>query len=147
MIQPIVIYDNPILRQKCLPYTKGTYLRKTIKDMWNTMYNANGSGLAAPQIGILYKLFVIDLPDQKWKQVFINPIIKEFSGENITMIEGCLSIPNLRGPVSRKSKILIDYYTENWTHVKKEYDGIRSRVIQHEYDHLEGILWIDKKQI
>jgi len=144
MIKPIVVYGSPILRNSCLPYNEGTDLKEVIQDLWDTMYNAKGLGLAAPQIDIPHRLFVIDLPDQKWKQVFINPIIIEFSGEDIVQTEGCLSIPGVQGYVSRKTKIVIDYYTEDWIYVREEYDGIKSRVIQHEYDHLEGKLWPDK---
>jgi len=144
MIKPIAIYGNPILRQICLPYTEGTNLTEIIKDLWETMYNAEGAGLAAPQIGIPHRLFIIDLPEQKWKKLFINPIIKELSGENVEMIEGCLSIPKIEVPVIRKDRVIINYYDENWIYIKEEYQGIRSRVIQHEYDHLEGKLWIDR---
>jgi peptide deformylase len=144
MIKPIVIFGNPILRQVCLPYSEGTDLKETIQDMRDTMYNANGGGLAAPQIGIPHRLFVIDLPDQEWKKVFINPTITTFDGEDTVMTEGCLSIPSIEGEVIRKDRIVIDYYNEDWIYVREEYHGIRSRVIQHEYDHLEGKLWVDK---
>jgi peptide deformylase len=146
MIQPIVVFGDAILRQLCLPYTEGTDVTQTIEDLWDTMYNANGAGLSAPQIGIPLRLFVIDLPDQEWKKVFINPIIREIDGEDVTLTEGCLSIPSVEGPVTRKDHIVIDYYDEDWIYVREEYQGIRSRVIQHEYDHLEGKLWVDRRE-
>jgi peptide deformylase len=108
------------------------------------MYNAAGAGLAGPQIGIQNRIFVIDLPDQEWKGVFINPLILSYTGEDTVMEEGCLSLPGISGPVVRKDKIGIEYYDENWNYHQETYQGIRSRVIQHEYDHLEGVLWIDR---
>lgn len=144
MIKPIFIYGESILRGLSSAYTVGTDLSETIQDLWDTMYNANGAGLAGVQIGISKRIFVIDLPDQEWEQVFINPVIITKSGEDTIMNEGCLSLPNLEGSISRPENISIDYYDENWNHKREDYRGIRSRVIQHEYDHLDGILWIDR---
>jgi len=143
MIKPIVLYGNSILREKCLPFSKGTDLREIIQDLWDTMYNSKGIGLALPQIGSSQRLFVIDIPNVI-KKVFINPTILEKTGEYMIMNEGCLSIPELEGPVIRKDHIVIEYYNEDWIYLKEEYSGIKSRVIQHEYDHLEGKLWVDR---
>jgi len=144
MIKPIVLYGNLSLRKPTLPYKKGINVSELIRDLWNTMYNADGAGLAGPQIGLPARIFVIDLPDQEWKGIFINPLILSYNGEDTIMEEGCLSLPGLTAPVVRKDKISIEYYDENWKYHQETYQGIRSRVIQHEYDHLEGVLWIDR---
>ena len=144
MIQPIALFGNPVLRISSSPYHEGTNVTEIIQDLWDTMYNANGAGLAAPQIGLQQRIFVIDLPDQEWKKVFINPVITEYFGDDVLMEEGCLSIPSIQGVVSRKDEIVIEYYDEDWIYNKENYRGIKSRVIQHEHDHLEGQIWIDK---
>jgi peptide deformylase len=120
--------------------------------MFETMYYAEGLGLAAPQVGKSIRLFVIDgkpLADEEpefadFRKVFINARIIEKSGELKPMSEGCLSIPNLREEVNRESHIRIKYFDENWQEFDEVYDGYRARVIQHEYDHLDGILFPDK---
>ena len=128
--------------------------------MFETMYLAKGVGLAAPQIGQSIRLFIVDgapfadeegeEPDPKavgidsFKKVFVNPIIEEQSGEVWAFQEGCLSIPKIRENVHRKESILVSYFDENWLFHEERFDGYAARIIQHEYDHLEGILFIDK---
>jgi peptide deformylase len=122
-----------------------------IDDMFETMYASDGIGLAAPQVGESIRLFVIDAspleedePELKdFKKVFINPQIVEKTGEHSAFNEGCLSIPNIREEVVREPKIRIQYYDENFNFYDEVYDGTLSRIIQHEYDHLEGILFTD----
>ena len=143
MIKPIVLYGAPILRLPVEPMRVGKDVSGIVQDLWDTMYNADGAGLAAPQINISERIFVIDLPDQEWKQVFINPIIETSEGEREIMEEGCLSLPSIGAPIVRDGEITIHYYDENWKFHAERYRGIRCRVIQHEYDHLDGVLWLD----
>jgi len=143
MIKPIVVYGNSILRQTAQLMKMGSNVKDTLQNMWDTMYNAEGAGLAAPQINLSTRMFIIDLPDQEWKQVFINPVIETRSGEKVIYEEGCLSLPNLTGLVEREDEISVHYFDEDWKFHAEHYSGIKSRVIQHEYDHLEGRLWID----
>jgi peptide deformylase len=157
MIYPIVVYGDPVLRQRAKEIEKGTDLTALIQDMYETMYSAQGIGLAAPQIGKAIRLFVVDgtaLKDddddetggenmEGFKKAFINPVILEEVGEPWEFEEGCLSIPNIREKVSRKESLKIRYYNEQWNLVEEEYDGIKARIIQHEYDHIEGKLFID----
>ncbi len=153
MIYPIVVYGSPVLRKVAReigPDYKD--LHQLVEDMWETMYVSDGVGLAAPQIGKSIRLFVIDGAPmaeddpslESFKKVFINPQILEESGDKWTFTEGCLSLPNMREDIVRKSKIRIRYFDENFREYNEEYDGIRARIIQHEYDHLEGVLFIDK---
>ena len=130
-------------------------LEPLIANMYETMYNAQGVGLAAPQIGRSIRLFVIDASPfaqegeedyetlKNFKKTFINPIIIEEEGEEWGMEEGCLSIPDVRETVYRKEKLVIEYYTEDWKLVEETYTGLAARVIQHEYDHIEGVLFTD----
>ena len=152
MILPILIYNHPILRKKCVDIKKDhDGLNELINNMFETMYNANGVGLAAPQIGMSLNLFVIDMTPFKndypdlitSKKVFINPCINSENGKEWDFNEGCLSIPEIREDVSRKSKIDINYYDQKFNLRKEIIDGIEARVIQHEYDHLNGKLFID----
>jgi peptide deformylase len=157
MIYPIVVYGDPVLRQRAKEIEKGTDLTALIQDMYETMYSAQGIGLAAPQIGKAIRLFVVDgtaLKDDEddetggenmegFKKAFINPVILQEEGEPWEFEEGCLSIPNIREKVSRKESLKIRYYNEQWNLVEEEYDGIKARIIQHEYDHIEGKLFID----
>lgn len=151
MIYPIVAYGDPVLRQTTQEINKEnpqTDLQKLIEDMYETMYSASGVGLAAPQVGLALRLFVIDSTRMTedgtgLKQVFLNPTIVEEAGEEWAFEEGCLSIPNIRENVSRQEKIKIHYFDENWNEFEKEFDEITARVIQHEYDHIEGILFTD----
>ncbi|MEY3398485.1 MAG: hypothetical protein RL220_1079 [Bacteroidota bacterium] len=156
MILPIVAYGDPVLKRKAEdiePDYPG--LAKLIDDMFETMYNAHGVGLAAPQIGKGIRLFVIDAspfaegedadPDcEGFKRVFINPVIFEEEGEEWGFEEGCLSIPGIREEVMRKPIVKIEYYDENWDLYEEELDGFPARVVQHEYDHIEGILFTDR---
>jgi peptide deformylase len=150
MVYPIVVYGDSVLRKKALEIEKGTDVKILVQDMFDTMTAAHGIGLAAPQIGKAVRLFVVDgttLDEEPelidFKKVFINAqILKEFS-EAWEFEEGCLSIPNIREKVSRKGKIKVKYYDENWVLHEDEFDGMKARIIQHEYDHIEGKLFID----
>ena len=159
MILPIYAYGQNILKQKASVISSDyNNLKKLIDDMFETMYAAKGVGLAAPQIGKPIRLFVIDTSPfdnaefeketgfqvGNLKKTFINPIIVSEFGENKSLEEGCLSIPSIREKIGRKSKIKITYCDENFKTVNEEYSGIIARVIQHEYDHIEGILFTDK---
>ena len=159
MILPIIGYGNPILKITSKDINNSyPNLKKLINDMYETMYNANGVGLAAPQIGKSIRLFIIDtapflnideneiegIKVESIKQIFINPVIIKESGDRWSFEEGCLSIPNIREDVKRKSDINIEFYDENFTLNKKSFSGIVARVIQHEYDHIKGILFTDK---
>lgn len=160
MILPIVAYGDPVLRKKATDISQDyKALDALIENMYETMYNAHGVGLAAPQIGLPIRLFIIDCEpfsndddlsedEQKslaeLKQTFINANILEETGDEWAFNEGCLSIPDVREDVFRKEKITISFYDENFTHQTKTYDGLAARVIQHEYDHIEGVLFTDK---
>lgn len=150
MIQPIVLYGDPTLNQPSAPVDKkmGGALKSMIEDMFETMHKANGAGLSAIQIGVPLRLFVIDAhleeEDFHFRGVFINPkIIKEW-GDPVKHPEGCLSIPGMAGMVERPSNIEIEWYDEDWKYQKEEFSGFRARVIQHEYDHLQGTIYIEK---
>ena len=159
MILPILGYGNPILKKVATDISpQYPNLDELIGNMWDTMYAAKGVGLAAPQIGLSVRLFVIDatpfLDDENmddfelnsiknFKKVFINPKIIEENGNLWEFNEGCLSIPEIREDVSRRSKIVIEYFDENFQSNKLELSGLAARVVQHEYDHIEGILFID----
>jgi peptide deformylase len=141
MILPIILYGNPILRKKCKDInTHYPSLKKMIEDMFETMEKAEGLGLAAPQIGQNVRLFIIDT---SIKKVFINSKVLKIYGKNYKYQEGCLSIPSLFEEIERPSHIEIEYYDEYWRKHKEILDGLNSRVIQHEYDHIEGKLFID----
>jgi len=153
MIYPIVVYGHPILRKVAAEITEDyPDLNQLIEDMFETMYFSEGLGLAAPQIGKSIRIFVIDgkpaaedepsLAD--FKKAFINPHITELTGELMPMNEGCLSIPNLREEVLREAHVKINYYDEKWEYHEEEYEGYKARIIQHEYDHLDGVLFTDK---
>jgi peptide deformylase len=153
MIFPIVMYGDPVLRQRAKDIEPGTDLKQLILDMIETMHNAHGIGLAAPQIGKSVRLFVVDgspLDDEDdepgmvdFKKVFINPQILEEVGTPWDFEEGCLSIPNIREKVSRKDKLTIRYYDEHWKLHEEKFDGMKARIIQHEFDHIEGKLFVD----
>lgn len=162
MILPIVAYGSPVLKKMAEEIDKDyPNLKELIENMWETMYAANGVGLAAPQIGLPIRLFVVDAspfaqdPEEDddpkeleqlkdFKKVFINPIIEEETGAEWPFKEGCLSIPEIREEVKRKPDIVISYYDENWELKEESYSGFAARVIQHEYDHVEGILFTDR---
>ena len=150
MIYPITLYGDSVLRRRADEILEGEIdLKGLSNDMFETMHSAEGIGLAAPQIGISKRIFVVDgsmLEDEdmkKFKQVFINPVIEDESGEVWSFEEGCLSIPNVRGDVGRRSVIKITYYDESWQKKTEEFGGMRARVIQHEFDHIEGKLFVD----
>lgn len=150
MIYPIVMYGDPVLRQRAKDIEKGTDIKPLIADMYETMENANGIGLAAPQIGKGVRLFVVDgtgLEDEpgmeNFRKAFVNPTILEETGTPWDFEEGCLSIPNIREKISRKEKLRIRYFDEEWNEKEEEYDGMKARIIQHEYDHIEGKLFVD----
>ncbi|HON18837.1 MAG TPA: peptide deformylase [Salinivirgaceae bacterium] len=153
MIYPIVVAGSPVLRKKAEEIDKNyPDLNRIIANMFETMETAEGVGLAAPQVGLSIRLFVIDAspfadenPDLKdFRKVFINPRIIEESGEEWYFNEGCLSVPGLREDVLRKSNVRITYFDENWQQHDETFSGIAARIIQHEYDHLEGILFTDR---
>ena len=155
MILPIIAYGSPVLRKEC-EEIDASYpeLTELIANMFATMENANGIGLAAPQIGLGVRLFIIDstplAEDEESKtaveavrKVFINPEIMGEEGKEWKFNEGCLSIPEIREDVYRKSDILISYYDENFQYHEDKFSGILARIIQHEYDHIEGTLFVD----
>tara|TARA_X000000950_G_scaffold286142_1_gene394155 strand:- start:1190 stop:1765 length:576 start_codon:yes stop_codon:yes gene_type:complete len=159
MVLPIIGYGAIVLKTKAKEIPADyPELNKLISDMYETMYDASGVGLAAPQIGKSIRLFVIDTSPfdtddfeqnsgfevKSVKKTFINPVMIDESGENASFEEGCLSIPNIREHINRKSDITIKYQDENFTHHQGTFSGILARVIQHEYDHLEGTLFTDK---
>jgi len=150
MIYPIVVYGDAVLRKRATDIKEGADLKQLIMDMYETMYAAHGIGLAAPQIGKSVRLFVVDgtMLDEEptlkdFKQPFINPVIVKETGTEWEFEEGCLSIPNIREDVSRKEKIKVKYFDENWQPKEEEFSGMKARIIQHEYDHIEGKLFID----
>lgn len=162
MILPIVAYGDPVLKKKAEEIDKDyPELEALIENMFETMYAASGVGLAAPQVGKSIRLFVIDgspfaetEEDEEedplaegmegFKKVFINPKILEESGEEWAFNEGCLSIPKIREDVYRQPKIRIHYFDENWKEHEEVFEGYKARIIQHEYDHIEGVLFTDK---
>lgn len=152
MVLPIVAYGHPVLKKKGIELEKDyENLDSLLENMWETMYHANGIGLAAPQVGLAVRLFVIDTiqmfekePEKGIKKVFINPTILEEDGKLWPYEEGCLSIPHIRADVNRLSKIRISYFDQNFKEYIEEFDEINARVIQHEYDHIEGKLFTEK---
>lgn len=167
MIYPIVAYGDPILRKVTRPIEKDEIDLKTVAaNMFETMYDASGVGLAAPQVGMNIRIFVVDgtpmnegeAEEDKepglegFKKVFINPEILEEDGDEWGFEEGCLSIPGIRGEVFRPERLKIKYRDLDWNEHIEEYEGTAARIIQHEYDHLEGKLFTDylptlKKQL
>lgn len=152
MILPITIYGHPVLRKVAKDIDEDyPDLEKFMADMWQTMYFADGVGLAAPQVGRSIRMFVIDCSNfadeepelEGFKKMFINAQITERNGEEWSMSEGCLSIPGLNEDVTRPESIRIEYYDENWEFHDEMYSGFAARVIQHEYDHLDGIMFTD----
>lgn len=158
MILPVRAFGDPVLRQKAVDIDKDfKNLNHLIDNMFDTMEDANGIGLAAPQIGQAIRLFIVDLSPfeddenyeeisaelAEFRKVFINAKIVERKGEDKKFNEGCLSIPGIHEDVSRKETIVMEYFDENWQFHKEEFSDIRARVIQHEYDHIEGIMFTD----
>jgi len=160
MILPIVAYGDPVLK-KIAAEIDQSYpdLHQLVQNMFETMYKAKGVGLAAPQIGISIRLFIVDGSpfaeeeegerDPKaegilnFKKTFINPVITSETGDEWAFNEGCLSIPKIREDVYRQETIQISYYDENWEFHEDTFSGYAARIIQHEYDHIEGILFTD----
>ena len=161
MILPIVAYGDPILKKECDEINESyPDLDVLIADMFETMYKAKGVGLAAPQIGKSIRLFIVDGSPfaeteegeeedpraagiEDFKKVFINPIIEEEDGKEWSFEEGCLSIPKIRENVTRKPDVVVSYYDQNWTLHEEKFTGYAARIIQHEFDHIEGILFTD----
>jgi peptide deformylase len=160
MVLPIVAYGNPILRKVGIDIAPDyPELNKLIDDMWETMYNSKGVGLAAPQVNRDIRLFVMDSlqiianleVDEKWdypgdkgyKGVFINAKINSSNGEEWSYNEGCLSIPKIREDILRKGKINITFFDENFNPHTRTFNGVTARIILHEYDHIQGKLFID----
>ena len=160
MILPIVAYGDPVLKKRASEISNDTpKLEETIANMYESMYGAHGVGLAAPQVGLSIRLFLVDtspfaddeeysVEDQEklkgFKRTFINAKIIEEIGEEWSFNEGCLSIPNVREEVLRKPVIKVEYQDENFKNHTETFDGLIARVIQHEYDHIEGVLFTDK---
>jgi peptide deformylase len=153
MILPIFAYGQPVLKKVAVDIRQNHEgLSSLIENMWQTMYAAHGVGLAAPQIGQSLRIFMIDtiqiMEEEKKtegvKKVFINAQIIAEEGDLWNYEEGCLSIPEIRGDVERKQRVRIKYVDENFSAFDEMYEGINARVIQHEYDHIQGTLFIEK---
>ena len=160
MILPIVAYGDPVLKKRASEISKDTpKLEETISNMYESMYGAHGVGLAAPQVGLSIRLFLVDTSPfadddeysveeqeklKRFKRTFINAKIIEQTGEEWAFNEGCLSIPNVREEVLRQPVIKVEYQDENFKSHTETFDGLIARVIQHEYDHIEGVLFTDK---
>ena len=160
MILPIMAYGLPVLRKECEEIDENSDISSLVNDMFETMYASSGVGLAGPQIGKSERIFIVDAspfaePEdgekmtenrkilKDFKKVFINPIIEDETGDMWPFSEGCLSIPGIREDVERRSIVKISYYDENWNFHEESFTGIAARIIQHEYDHIEGILFTD----
>ena len=153
MVLPITAYGHPVLRKVAVDIDEDyPNLQQLIDDMYETMHTTSGVGLAAPQVNLAIRLIVMDAtpyaeedPQAKdFKRVLINPEIIEEEGENWVFNEGCLSVPEIREDVERKPNIRIQYYDENWKFHDEKYTSVMARIIQHECDHLEGILFVDR---
>jgi peptide deformylase len=157
MVLPIVAYGDPVLKREADDIEEDyPNLQELIDSMYETMYNASGVGLAAPQIGKSIRLFIVDASPfaededdeeaqkvKDFKETFINAEILERKGDNWDFKEGCLSIPAIREDVNREDTIRIGYYNRDWEYQEKEFDGYAARIIQHEYDHIDGVLFTD----
>lgn len=153
MILPIYAYGQPVLKRVAKPVAKDHKgLEELIANMWETMYNAEGVGLAAPQIGQSLRIFIVDTKqtygeedkENGIKSVFINAEVIVEQGEFWPYEEGCLSIPHIRGDVERQKIFKIKYFDENFAEHIETFEGINARVVQHEYDHIDGILFLEK---
>lgn len=152
MKYPITVYGDPLLRKKAKEIEENHEgLAEIIENMWETMYHSDGVGLAAPQVGLSIRLFIIDASPaadedpglENFKKVFINPEIIKLTGEDWIMNEGCLSLPEIREDVKRPEAVRLKYYDEHFVLHEETYTSYAARVIQHEFDHLEGVLFID----
>ena len=151
MIYPIVLYGDPVLKQKAKDIPEDFNVKELVEDMYETMYAAGGVGLAAPQVGKSLRVFVIDSTPMEeeeengngLKKAFINPEIVEEEGGSWAFEEGCLSIPGIREDVSRQEEVTINYLDENLEEHEETFTGIQARIIQHEYDHIEGKLFTE----
>lgn len=153
MILPIVAYGDPVLRTRAIAVEKDEAgLQELLENMWETMYVAQGVGLAAPQLGLSKRIFVIDAspfaeddPGLKdFKKAFINPLIISETGTEWVFNEGCLSFPDLREDITRKPDIRLSYMDETFHRHEENFSGLAARIIQHEYDHIEGIVMVDR---
>ncbi|CEN45137.1 peptide deformylase [Capnocytophaga canis] len=160
MVLPIVAYGDPVLRKMCTDISAGyPNIKDLISNMFQTMEASRGVGLAAPQIGLPIRLFVVDAAPfadddeltkeeqtflENFRKVFINAKIIEETGDKWSFNEGCLSIPGVRGDVSRHERLTIEYLDENFQPQVLTVDGLAARIIQHEYDHIQGVLFTDK---
>lgn len=156
MILPIYAYGQPVLKEKAVEIPENYEgLEELVENMFETMHNASGVGLAGPQVGLNLRIFVVDtaqlktekkeskVPIQGIKREFINPVIHERLGEEWVYEEGCLSIPGIMGDIDREVGIKMTFYDRNFQQYEATFEGMEARVIQHEYDHIEGILFTD----
>ena len=152
MIYPIVAFGDPVLKKETRDVEEGEFdVKELVGDMFETMYQAQGVGLAAPQIGKDIRVFIIDsrpIEDEEdeeigIKRAFINATILKETGKSWAYEEGCLSIPGIREDVVRKEKIRLHYFDEDWVEHEEDFEGIQARIIQHEYDHVDGVLFTD----
>ena len=155
MILPIYAYGHPVLKKVATPIEPDyPQLAEILTNMWETMYHADGVGLAAPQVGLSIRLFVIDTThiekegdanaEKGFKMVFINAQVVEENGDPVTFEEGCLSIPRIRGDVDRPAVVRLRYQDEHFQEFEETFTGFNARVIQHEYDHIEGKLFTER---
>ena len=152
MILPIYLYGQPVLRKETEDVENTEEVKTLISDMWETLKQADGCGLAAPQVGKAWRLFIVDgtelaedYPDcATFKQVFINPEIVEESEETVSYSEGCLSLPGISENVIRPKTITINYLDENFEEHEETFTDFKARIVQHEYDHLEGHVFTDR---
>lgn len=152
MVVPIILYGSPILRKQSFAISKNDDLQQLSLDLFDTVKKSGGIGLAAPQVGLLKRAFVIDTSpisedDQiihPYEQIFINPEIISQSADKCYYEEGCLSVPGIFEEVLRPEKIAVRYFDVNFNLIEEELNGIKARIFQHEFDHLDGILFIDK---
>jgi len=149
MIYPIAVYGDAVLKKMAEEVDENFDVKTLIDHMYETMYEASGIGLAAPQIGQSLRVFVVDgspLEEEgmgEFKKIFINPEMILEDGDPWAFEEGCLSIPGIREEITRPSKIRINYLDENFEEHEEDFDGMKARIIQHEYDHIEGVLFTD----
>jgi len=149
MIRPVILYGDPILREISAEVSKGSKLdiNQLVSDMFETMHRANGIGLAAVQIGVPLRIFVVEAHIEEdnfhLRGTFINPKITDELGMEIKHPEGCLSVPGLTAMVERSEGIVMEWYDEKWEQHKQEFHGFAARILQHEYDHLEGKIYVD----